>query len=111
LLRARESARGRAWQENLQKVDGAKEQYALEQKVGQDVDITSWDNLVDASGAGTGYLKAIPECAATTANYEINAIGTAPTCAYSDDAAENSSWSAQHTLDGKVPGGGEEEGE
>jgi len=82
-LRARENARGRACQENLSKIDGAKEQYALENRVPNNATIQS-TALVSGT---TGYLKSMPVCPATPTAYEINAIGVAPTCAYSGTSA------------------------
>lgn len=82
-LRARENSRGQACQENLSKIDGAKEQYALEFKLSNGSDI-SMDWLVTPNGcaSGSGYLKKTPECP-SNGSYETNAIGTAPTCSIS----------------------------
>lgn len=96
-LRARENARGRACQENLSKIDGAKEQYALEEKVANDVEPT-WDGLIKTDG--TGYLKTTPFCPSTSTEYTIGTMGEAPTCPYADDAEADF---AQHTIDGKAP--------
>lgn len=100
-LRARENARGRACQENLSKIDGAKEMYALEEKAPQGATVT-FANLVQASG--TGYLKTIPDCPAlagtTGATYTIGNIGVDPLCTYAATAAANT-WAADHTLGGK----------
>src|SRR5690606_38292290 len=78
-LRARETARGRACQENLSKIDGAVEQYAMEHNLGHNGTV----NLTDLYNAeGTGYLKAAPVCpAGGTYDTEIS-IGDAPECSY-----------------------------
>lgn len=89
-LRARENSRGRACQENLSKIDGAKEQYALEKKAGNTAE-PEWTDLV--ADSGTGYLKTTPECPAG-GDYSIEAMNTNPTCSYS---AED--WAVQHSLD------------
>lgn len=79
-LRARENSRGRACQENLSKIDGAKEQYALEFRLSQGgvVDMT---NLVSpgAATSGQGYLKQSPNCP-SGGTYTVNNVGTDPTC-------------------------------
>lgn len=81
-LRQREISRGRACQENLFKIDGAKEQYALEYRAsnGTTVDMTQLLTPPNATaGAGEGYLKAIPTCFAN-GTYTVNAIGAVPVC-------------------------------
>lgn len=83
-LRARENSRGRACQENLSKIDGSKEQYALEFKLSNDEEVTK-DNLIAPPGTAAadkaGYLKSWPECPAAGAGaYTIGNIGTDPQC-------------------------------
>jgi prepilin-type N-terminal cleavage/methylation domain-containing protein len=92
-LRARENARGQACQENLTKIDGAKEQYALEFRVGNGGAVTFAD-LVTPGNAnqGEGYLRAEPNCPAG-GTYTTNAIGAPPTCSYVAPA-----WAIQHVL-------------
>ncbi len=80
-LRAREQSRGTACQENLAKIDGAVEQYALENKLGQGESVT----VADLVGV-TGYLKKDPECPAGGAYDTEVSIGTDPTCDYSAGA-------------------------
>ena len=77
-LRAREVARARACQENLQKINGAKEQWAIEtnRPNGYACDQT-WATWVGAEK----YLKKTPICPAG-GTYTINNIGTAPSCNY-----------------------------
>ena len=86
-IRARETSRSRACQENLAKIDGAKEQYALDENLGQDGAVA----MSDLVGA-TLYLKREPECPADGA-YTVNNIGTDPACDYSAPA-----WAPQHVI-------------
>jgi len=76
-MRQREHARARGCQENLTKIDGAKEVYAMELNLsnGSVIDLTA---LV---GAGNGYLKRAPECPAG-GEYLVEPIGTDPSCSY-----------------------------
>jgi hypothetical protein len=76
--RARENSRGQACQENLSKIDGAKEQYALEFRLTNGTKVTM-DDLVAKNGDGPGYLRETPRCPAG-GTYSINAIGELPTC-------------------------------
>lgn len=79
-LRARENSRGRACQENLQKIDGAVEQWALEnnQSNGSTVPLTSlW--------GATLYIKREPICPSggtygATAGAGDFVVGGSPTC-------------------------------
>ena len=89
-LRARETARGRACQENLQKIDSAKEQWAIETNRPNDYACDqTWTTWVGADK----YIKKTPICPAG-GTYTINNIGTDPTCNYTAP-----SWCpAQHTL-------------
>lgn len=83
-LRARENSRGRACQENLSKIDGAKEQYALEFRLSNGGTVTM-DDLIQpgTAAAGEGYLKSSPDCP-SGGSYTVNVIGTDPTCSISD---------------------------
>jgi prepilin-type N-terminal cleavage/methylation domain-containing protein len=78
-LRARENSRGQACQENLTKIDGAKEQWALEWKISNGTAAPT-DFLTDARYFGpNGYVKKEPKCP-SGGTYTCNAIGTDPTC-------------------------------
>ena len=77
-MRQREFARGRTCQENLSKIDGAKEQYAMDNAIGNGTDV-DWSDIAGA----TNYIKFQPGCPATDEEYVLNAIGTDPTCPYS----------------------------
>ena len=78
-MRARETARAKACQENLQKIDSAKEQWALEtnKSNGYVLDITF---LEDEEVVGPeGYIKKKPICPAG-GEYTVNVIGVDPEC-------------------------------
>lgn len=79
-IRARATSRMRACQENLTKIDGAKEQWALE--TNQSPGATpSWADLTDGAtaGDGNGILKKQP-IEPSGGSYTINAVGTDPSC-------------------------------
>lgn len=80
-IKARKTAQGKSCNENLAKIDGAKETYALENNLTTGDPATIADLCApDSTGAaGTGYLKKTPKCPAGGA-YTENAIGTDPTC-------------------------------
>ena len=68
-------------QENLAKIDGAKEQFALEFKKANGTTVT-WENILDPAGKGRlgeGYLKKKPVCPAG-GTYSIKNVGSNPTC-------------------------------
>jgi len=75
-IRARSTSRMRSCQENLTKIDGAKEQYALERNVASGASVAMTD-IVAADG--TGYIKVTPQEPAGFA-YTPNAVGSDPTC-------------------------------
>lgn len=75
-IRQRELARQRACQENLSKIDGAKQQWAMEtQQPGTAT--PDWSDLVAADGSG--YLKRRPRCP-SLGTYSINTIDSFPSC-------------------------------
>ncbi len=76
-FRARELSRMRACQENQQKIDAAKEQWALENGVSGTAS-PDWENLVGVHA----YIRKSPECPAS-GEYTINNIDTNPTCSLS----------------------------
>jgi prepilin-type N-terminal cleavage/methylation domain-containing protein len=77
-VRARTQARRRACQENLTKIDSAKEQYALERNVANNAAVASTD-LYNATDATQSYLKKWPVCPAAGA-YTPGNVGVDPTC-------------------------------
>ncbi|MFP4381089.1 MAG: competence type IV pilus major pilin ComGC [Candidatus Sumerlaeia bacterium] len=81
-LKARAVGRARACQENLAKIDGAKEQYAIENNIAQG------ESIPGEFGALVGaelYLKKTPFCPAS-GNYNINSVGADPSCDYAAPA-------------------------
>ncbi len=80
-LRARENSRGQACQENLTKIDGAKEQWALELKLSNGTALAdSAAYLGDANIFGpNGYVKKEPLCP-SGGTYTVSNIGTDPSC-------------------------------
>ncbi len=81
-LRARENSRGQACQENLTKIDGAKEQWALEFKKSNGTTVNQ-DFLTNADIFGaSGYVKKTPTCPSTGTytSYTPNNIGIDPVC-------------------------------
>ena len=78
-VRARTQSRTRACQENLSKLDGAKEQWALENNQAAGVTPTM---AVLCAPDGSLYVKSAatgPVCPGG-GTYTLNAIGTAPVC-------------------------------
>ncbi len=75
-MKARERSRINACINNLRQIDGAKEQYAMENN--KDSTTTPASTDVD------DFLKAYPTCPAA-GTYTINAIGSNPTCSKSAD--------------------------
>lgn len=77
-VRARTQSRLRACQENLQKIDGAVEQWALETNAALAATVTSG---VIAPSDGSGILKTWPNCpGCDTAYASPQTVGTIPTC-------------------------------
>jgi len=76
-IRARTTSQGRACAENLQKIDGAKEQWALENQK----NTTHTPTATDLYGP-TLYIRSEPDCPAG-GTYTINAVGTTPGCSLS----------------------------
>jgi prepilin-type N-terminal cleavage/methylation domain-containing protein len=75
-IRARTQSRNRACQENLTKIDGAKEQWALENNAAAG-DAVAMADLVEADGSG--YLKSDPVCP-EGGTYDTTTVGADPTC-------------------------------
>lgn len=82
-VQARTTSRARSCQENLTKIDGAKEQWALENNKST-ADTPTWAELAPAGGAG--YMKKEPKCPQGGV-YTIGAVGTEPTCSVGGDHA------------------------
>lgn len=75
-VQARTQSRARACQENLSKIDGAKEQWALENNKGTS-DSPAWTDLVQSDGSG--YMKSQPTCPGG-GTYTIGSVSTDPSC-------------------------------
>lgn len=73
-VRARTQSRNRSCQENLTKIDGAKEQWALEKNQAPGATPTA----TDLYGASL-YIKSEPVCP-SGGTYTISPVGTDPTC-------------------------------
>ena len=71
----RPQSSGRACCENLQKIDGAREQWALEHNK-KDGDLVTWEDLV---GGPDKYLKKTPSCPSGGV-YTLPPVGQEPTC-------------------------------
>ena len=77
-VKARTTAQTNACIANLKQIDGAKEQYALEEKLGPSASCA----MTDIAGAGK-YIKTEPECPAGGV-YTVGNIATAPDCNVTD---------------------------
>jgi prepilin-type N-terminal cleavage/methylation domain-containing protein len=83
-IRARETSRARTCSSNLKQIDSAKEQYAMENRLGQG------DSIPDgALWAPDGYIKNEPECP-SGGTYDVGVIGDDPTCSYAATDARHS---------------------
>jgi prepilin-type N-terminal cleavage/methylation domain-containing protein len=77
-VKARQTAQANTCVANLKQVDGAKEQWALEQKKAP-TDSPDWADLIGS----TGYIKNQPQCP-TSGTYAVGDVATAPTCTISN---------------------------
>ena len=90
-MRARETARAKACQENLQKIDSAKEQWALENNLsnGYSTGLSDDSWLDDSNIVGpNGYIKKKPICPAG-GTYTVNPIGSDPVCSIGTNNTDN----------------------
>src|SRR3569623_885878 len=71
-IRARETSRAKSCQSNLQQIDSAKEQWAMDNKK------TTGDTPVSGDLAPT-YIKTYPSCP-SGGTYTIAGVGTTPSC-------------------------------
>jgi prepilin-type N-terminal cleavage/methylation domain-containing protein len=92
-LRQREQSRGVACQENLTKIEYAKEMYTFDNNLrkGATIEITDLYN----SGDNQGYLKKEPDCPGG-GEYSANPVDSDPTCSYYGSELFDSS--AKHAL-------------
>lgn len=78
-LRAREVSRARVCQQNIRRIETAKEQWAMDNKVGYDA-VPSWQDLAR-------YLPAQPVCP-TNGAYTIGSMRELPTCSVGDNGTQ-----------------------
>ncbi|MBI1291165.1 prepilin-type N-terminal cleavage/methylation domain-containing protein [bacterium] len=85
-LRAREISRRNACQENQSKIDGAKQQWALETNAGVD-STPAWTDLVGAES----YIRKSPKCP-SSGSYTIGGVNGDPSCSLSSSTANSTFW-------------------
>ena len=87
-IRARESARSKACINNLKQIDGAKEQYAMDNKLATGDGSVASDPLTATGSVLVGsanYIKNTVSCP-SNGNYTVGPIGTNPTCSIGSNA-------------------------
>lgn len=77
-VKARTQSQANACINNLRQIEGAKQQLALEKKLGPAAAAPSSDDLKPYMGRGTE--GSFPTCPGGAAAYTINNLSTAPTC-------------------------------
>ncbi len=82
-IRARESSRAKSCQANLQQIDGAKEQWAMDNK-------KTTTDTPGSTDLSTTYMKKYPTCP-SNGTYAISAIGIAPTCSIGTNGTSDTS--------------------
>jgi len=97
-LRQRLISQQRVCQENLTKIYGAKQQWALEQNQPSDV-TPAWNDLVNDNG---GYLKRTPVCPGDGI-YALGAIDNDATCSITSPEDHNAVPNASATASATVP--------
>ncbi|MCC6546816.1 prepilin-type N-terminal cleavage/methylation domain-containing protein [Candidatus Sumerlaeota bacterium] len=80
-FRSRELSRMRSCQENQAKIDGAKENWALDTRAAPDAE-PQWSELVGVAA----YIRKSPACPAS-GTYSINAVNEDPACSRSNEAS------------------------
>lgn len=99
LILARENSRAKNCSRNLKNIDGAKEQYALDKKL-TSATTPAMADLFTSGNATSNYLKSLPVCTAN-GSYNINPVGTHPTCSRAVSFAVNDkNGRFPHTVDG-----------
>lgn len=83
-VRARQTSQANACLNNLRQIDGAKDQWAIEEKVA-----TGTPGAGDLYGTDK-YVKKTPECPASGA-YTIGALGADPSCSAYDATTHDAS--------------------
>lgn len=95
-MKARTTSQKNACINSLRQIESGKDQYALEQGRtngwGWTDENEAFSNLVSTAGGSSGYIKGYPSCQASAnanakgtllrsvADYNVNAIGYAPSC-------------------------------
>ncbi len=100
LILARERSRSRTCSRNLTYLSGAKEQYALTNRLGPSSPAPTLANLYTAGGGSSNYLKSLPVCP-SGGDYSVNVIGTEPTCSRTAFAINAPGGRFPHTVDGR----------
>jgi prepilin-type N-terminal cleavage/methylation domain-containing protein len=75
-VRARETSQRNACINNLRQIDGAKQQWAMEQNISSTEDPVTWQQLQD-------YLRSEPKCPGG-GQYDYGDLDTLPTCSLAD---------------------------
>jgi prepilin-type N-terminal cleavage/methylation domain-containing protein len=83
-IRARETSRAKSCSSNLQHIDAAKEQWAMDNKK------TAADAAPASTDLATTYIKTYPTCP-SNGTYTINVVGTAPTCSVGTNGTADTS--------------------
>src|SRR5438067_2339791 len=83
-VRARETSRGKSCQSNLQQIDSAKEQWAMDNKK------TAADAAPASTDLAPTYLKNYPACPAN-GTYTISVVGTTPVCSVGTNGTADTS--------------------
>ncbi len=79
-IRARRVSQARACQANLQRIDGAKEQWAMDNRASSNDAVTMADLTEEGDGdMDDPYLRDEPSCPAG-GTYTVGNVGTAPGC-------------------------------
>ena len=95
-MRAREVSRATSCQENLIKIEGAVDSYALEYDLTDGTEIAGeWNELISK----TLYLKKTPRCRGGGRYVNAFTVGTPPTCTYTPPAwFDTRGETYQHTI-------------
>jgi prepilin-type N-terminal cleavage/methylation domain-containing protein len=88
-IRARETSRAKSCQSNLQHVDSAKEQWAMDNKK------TATDTAPASTDLSPTYVKTYPACP-SNGTYTIGAVGTTPVCSVGTNGSTDTA--LQHVL-------------
>ena len=77
-MRAREVSRATSCQENLVKIEGAVDQWAVEYDATDGQTLADWNDLVGR----TLYIKKTPKCRGKGIYGDWDTVGATPTCSY-----------------------------